>query len=121
MADSEKGETTAPSKKTGKRATAKKTASRSRSSSHERTEVELADLRKGTQDSESVRHLQRALGKHVDKSLKPKVTGTYDGPTQQAVRTWQNENGYAGGRGLRLDERQASQLFGDGFTFASSD
>jgi peptidoglycan hydrolase-like protein with peptidoglycan-binding domain len=97
----------------------KKTASRSRPP-HERTEIVLADLRKGTEDSESVRHLQRALGKHVDKALKPKVTGNYDGLTQRAVRTWQNENGHEGGRGLRLDERQASQLFGDGFSFTGS-
>jgi hypothetical protein len=108
MADSEKGDTSSPTEKTGKRAPAKKTASRSRSSSHEGTEVVLADLRRGTHDSDSVRHLQ--------KKLKIKQTGSWDGPTQQAVRTWQNENGFVGGRGLRLDERQASRLFGNDVT-----
>lgn len=100
-----------------KTAATKKTASRPRSSTHEKTEVVLADLHKGAAGSESVRHLQRALGKKVEKSLRPEITGTYDGYTQRAVRSWQNENGFVGGRGLRLDEEQALQLFGTGVSF----
>ena len=102
MAESEKN--------TGKRAAAKKTTSRSRSSTHEKTEVVLADLRKGTRDSDSVRLLQ--------KKLRVEVTGAYDGATQAAVRAWQNKNGFVGGRGLRLNEEQASKLLPRSVTFS---
>jgi peptidoglycan hydrolase-like protein with peptidoglycan-binding domain len=93
------------SKSTQKRTAAKKAAD-------QKSEVVLADLCKGTADSESVRLLQ--------KKLQVKVTGTYDSSTQAAVRTWQNENGFLGGRGRRLDEQQASKLFGDDTTFTDS-
>lgn len=70
-----------------------------------RSSVTVADLRVGTADSDSVRTLQQKLG--------VPVTGTYDGPTQSAVRRWQNSNGFAGGRGLRVSTEQAEALFGD--------
>lgn len=106
MADSKGKDDSRPTSRTPeKRAAAKKTA--------RKTEIALADLRKGTMDSDSVRALQQALAKKVGRSLKPELTGTYDGLTQRAVRAWQNENGFAGGRGLRLSEEQAVQLFGN--------
>lgn len=111
MADSKEKDASRPTSKTPeKRAAAKKTAAK-------KIEIELAHLRKGTRDSDSVRALQQALVKKVDKSLKPEVTGTYDGFTQRAVRAWQNENGFDGGRGLRLSEEQAARLFGDLVSF----
>lgn len=105
MADETKDDAVSSSKKSpGKRAT-KKTA--------EKPEVLLSDLRRGTANSTSVELLQKVL--------KVKITGTYDSATQAAVRTWQNQSGFSGGRGLRLDEQQASKLFGTKVMLKSTD
>jgi peptidoglycan hydrolase-like protein with peptidoglycan-binding domain len=86
----------------------------------EKTIVVLSELRKGTPNSDSVRHLQTRLRQPsagLDKEIRPEVTGTYDGLTQRAVRAWQNGSGFTGGRGLAVSLTQAEKLFGKDFSF----
>lgn len=81
-------------------------------------EVRVPEVTRGTADSDSVRRVQHALTKMdgLPKDIGLKVTGDYDGPTMLAVRWWQNNNGYRGGRGIRPDSRQLTKLLGDDYT-----
>lgn len=90
--------------KTDKTEPAKKTAS----SKWGEGDVNLADLRAGTEDSDSVRRLQHAL--------KVKVSGNYDEATRHAVQRWRLSNDLPAGRGSAVDEDQASAILGRDYT-----
>lgn len=64
----------------------------------------VSDLRYGVKDSDSVRKLQAALG--VNES------GTFGPDTMNALAAWQNKNGFAGGRGIQMNQAQADKLLG---------
>lgn len=81
-------------------------------------EVLVSEVRAGTMDSDSVRRVQHGLSrlKDIPKELRPEVTGDYDARTTRAVRWWQNNHGYVGGRGINPNAEQVAKLLGDGYT-----
>jgi hypothetical protein len=106
----EKTDETGPAKKSG--------ASPAKGKDWGKGQVSAAELLQGTEDSDSVRRLQHALGnvENLPSDLKPKVNGHYDAATARAVRWWQNNHGYVGGRGINPNQEQAAKILGDDYT-----
>lgn len=97
---------------------AKKTAATPPKNDWSKGKVNASEVTRGTMDSDSVRRVQHALSKFdgLPKDLQPEVTGDYDSLTTRAVRWWQNNHGYVGGRGINPNAEQVVKLLGDDYT-----
>lgn len=87
------------------------------SSAWDHGDVLVARLHYGMRNSDSVRRLQHRLAhvKDLPNALVPKRTGNYGNQTRDAVRWWQNHNGFKGGKGVNPGNQQANQLFGSNY------
>ena len=97
---------------------AKKAAARPVKDDWSKGKVNAAEVTRGTLDSDSVRRVQHVLShlKGLPKELRPEVTGDYDARTTRALRWWQNNHGYVGGRGINPSAEQVAKLLGDDYT-----